>query len=125
MTFIDSMEALASVLRRPEVAVDTPVREEADITWDNLTLDEATVAKSRYVEGYLEVIRSSDLVLIANYDKGGVTGYVGANALIEAAFAHALGKPVAFLNLPGPQSCRLEALALMSTCLDGDISRLL
>lgn len=125
MTFIDGMETLASVLRGPEIAVDTPAREEAGVTWDNLTLDEATVAKSRYVEAYLEVIRRSDLVLIANYDKGGVAGYVGANALIEAAFAHALGKPVAFLHRLGPQSCRLEALALMSKCLDGDISRLL
>jgi hypothetical protein len=58
-------------------------------------------------------------VLIANFPRAGVTGYVGPNALVEAAFGRAMGKPVAFPNRPGEQGCQLEALALMTVCLDG------
>ena len=87
--------------------------------WESMGLEGAAQAKRRYLTGYLDVIRKSDLIMIANYDKAGVEGYVGPNALIEAAFAIALGKPVAFLHYPGPQPCRLEALAMMTKCLNG------
>jgi hypothetical protein len=122
MTFIDQMEALASSLRERGLSVATPVREERDQAWSELGLDAAVRAKARYVTGYLEEIRVSDLVLVANYDKAGIAGYVGPNALIEAAFARALGKPAVFLHRPGPQPCQLEAMAMMTTCLDGDLS---
>jgi hypothetical protein len=62
--------------------------------------------------------------LHANFEKAGVAGYVGPNTLVEAAFARALGKPTAFLYFPGPQACRLEALAIMATCLDGQAAKL-
>jgi hypothetical protein len=58
-------------------------------------------------------------VLVANFEKHGIEGYVGPNTLVEAAFAHATGRKVAFLNRPGDQPARLEALAMMTTCLYG------
>lgn len=124
MSFMDEMEAMVPVLSEMGHAVSTPVREERDQRWEDLTRAEAVRLKAGYVGSYLEVIRQSELVLIANYDKSGVAGYVGANALVEAAFAFALGKPVAFLQAPGPQPCQLEALAMMRACLDGDLARL-
>lgn len=124
MSFIDEMEAMGAILLGKGHGVTTPEREERERRWETLPLDEAVRLKAGYVGGYLEVIRQTDLVLIANYDKSGVAGYVGANALVEAAFAFALGKPVVFLNAPGVQPCQLEALALMGACLGGDLSRL-
>ena len=123
MTFIDQMEALALDLRHAGLSVVTPVREEQGVDWSGLELPMAVRAKAQYLNSYLEEIRTSDLVLIANYDKSGIAGYVGPNALIEAAFAHALGKPVVFLHTPGPQACQLEAWAMMAVCLEGDPSR--
>ncbi|MDQ0462893.1 hypothetical protein QO010_000641 [Caulobacter ginsengisoli] len=119
MSFIDEMEAIAADLRAHVEAVFTPVREEGDLDWDSLPLEQAVDRKRGYLLGYLEQIRACDGVLIANFEKHGVAGYVGPNTLVEAAFAHAAGKPVAFLNPPGPQPARLEALAMMTICLDG------
>ena len=124
MTFVDEMEALAAVLTAAGMTVATPVRDEGEVNWSGLDDDAAAAAKARYVADYLAVIRRCDVVLIANYEKAGVRGYVGANALVEAAFGYALGKTVAFLNPPGPQPCRLEAMAMMTMCLDGDVRRL-
>jgi hypothetical protein len=124
MAFLDQFEALAAALRADGFTVCTPVREEAGARWEEMVFEHAVALKAGYVSGYLEEIRSSALVLIANYAKGDVAGYVGANSLIEAAFGFALGKPVVFLFEPGEQPCRLEALALMRSCLNGDISNL-
>jgi hypothetical protein len=122
MAFIDQMEMLATELRKRGFAVSTPVREERMIAWNSIDPEEAIRLKSGYISGYLQEIRSADFVLIANYKKSGVAGYIGANSLIEAAFAYALGIPVIFLFEPGHQACRLEALAMMNSCLNGAIS---
>jgi hypothetical protein len=124
MAFIDEMEALAAALRVRGEVVHTPVRDEKDFDGDRLALGEAADRKRHYLTGYLEVIRAVDVVLIANFERNGVEGYVGPNALVEAAFGHALGKRVVLLNRPGRQPCRVEILAMMTGCLDGEIDRL-
>lgn len=124
MTFIDEMEAIAAELRPQATSVATPVREEHEAPWESLSLEDAVRRKQSYLFGYLERIRASDVVLIANFARNGVDGYVGPNTLVEAAFAHAEGKAVVFLNTPGPQPARLEALAMMTTCLAGAPARL-
>jgi hypothetical protein len=124
MSFIDDMEGLRAILRSAGFAVTTPVRGERKIGLSNIDDDEAMIIKRRYIDGYLDEIRKSDAVLIANYPKNGIEGYVGANALMEAAFGYALGLPVILLFEPGPQRCRLEIRSIMQECLDGDPSQL-
>lgn len=124
MAFVDQFDALAEMLRADGHAVCTPVREEAAARWEEMSQGQAVALKVGYISNYLEEIRSSDLVLIANYAKDAVVGYVGANSLVEAAFGFALGKPVAFLFEPGEQPCRLEVLSLMTACLNGEVSNL-
>lgn len=74
------------------------------------------------MDRHLEKIRNSDVVLVANLSKRGVEGYVGPNTLMQAAFAHALGITVVFLNDPSEQSGGLECIAIASGCLDGDVA---
>ena len=124
MTFIDEMETLAAELESLGFQATTPVREEAAFIWGELSETEAASAKRVLIDGHFEAIRMCDVVLIANYDKHGVSGYVGANTLMEAACGHALAKPVVFLNPLGPQSCKLELAAISSGVLDGQPGRL-
>ena len=112
MAFIDDMEALANTLRAEGHEVETPVREEETIDWDALSDDESCELKRAYIDGHLATIKRSDLALIANYFKNGVEGYLGANSLMEAAFAYALDIPVVYLKSIGDQPCRLEALSI-------------
>lgn len=43
-------------------------------------------------------ILQSDCVLVANYEKKSVPGYVGGNTFLEMGFAFVTGKPIFMLN---------------------------
>jgi hypothetical protein len=121
MAFVGEMEALAEVLRDAGYEVDTPVREEKAIDWNAMSDDQSCELKRSYIDGHLARIKHSDLVLIANYSKNGVEGYIGANSLMEAAFAYALDVPVAYLKPVGEQPCRLEALSISGIVLGDEV----
>ena len=57
-----------------------------------MTSEEKIRAKKQYIQEHMERIRASDSVLIANYSKSGVAGYVGPNTLIEIAVPKLLEK---------------------------------
>lgn len=120
MAFIDEMEALASSLKKAGYWVDTPIREEEGADWSNLSEDEACDLKRSFIDAHLAKIRASDIVLIANYHKNGIDGYIGANSLMEAAFAYALNTPVVYLKPVGEQPCRLEAISISNVVIGGD-----
>ena len=124
MAVIDEIEALASTLRSAGHDVVTPARDAIDGRWAELPLGVQVVTKRRLIDEHLAEIRHSDVVLIANVSAAGVKGRVGANALIEAAFAKAVGIPVVLLEPPGAQPCQLEILALQHGCLDSDPLRI-
>lgn len=124
MSAIDQMEGLADVLREAGHDVVTPARDAVDVRWDDLTLDAQVSVKRRLIDDHFNVIRDSDIVLVANLTSAGIEGRVGANALIEAAFAKAVGVPVVLLERPGPQPCQIEVLALQHSCLDSQPLRI-
>lgn len=116
------MERLADRLRHDGVRVSTPEREETGFDWSALSLTEAAAHKKAFLSGYFDVIKTCDAVLIVNADKHGISGYVGANTLMEAACGFTLGKPVWFLNEIGPQPCQLEAMSVSRGVLSGDVA---
>ena len=89
MAFIDKMEALAHKLKSAGMTVYIPKRSESAAEWSGLSPQEMLAKKRTYIDEHLSLIRQSDCILIANYPKNGIEGYVGANALMEAAFAYA------------------------------------
>lgn len=124
MTFIEEMETLGSSLSELGYQVTTPSRDERDSHWDSLSERDQVSLKRELVEDYLAHIKGCDVVLLANFAKGEVEGYVGANTLMEASFAKALDIPIAVLFDPGPQACQLEIRSIINGCLDGDPLRL-
>jgi len=124
MSALDVMERLARRLRCDGYTVTTPVPDEAGLDWSALSPEQAVARKRRFLSGYFDVIKGGDVVLIVNTDKHGIRGYVGANSLMEAACGYALRKPVYFLHEIGDQPCRLEAAAISSGVLGGEICRL-
>lgn len=117
------MSALAESLSAMAHTVFLP--DEAE-TLDSSTMSEQELCtlKQRFIDDHLAKIRASDAVLIANYMKHGIEGYIGANTLMEIAFAYALGKPLFILNPVGEQGCRIEVLATKPSILNGDINNL-
>ncbi len=43
-------------------------------------------------------ILKSDCILVANYEKKEISGYVGGNTFLEMGFAFVTGKPIFMLN---------------------------
>ncbi len=119
MRFIDEMEAIATELTASGWTVFTPQREEAGFRWETLPAPERIRIKKAYIDAHLENIRQSTAVLIANYPKNGIDGYIGANSLMEAAFAYTLRIPVYFLFPIGAQGCQLEAESIAEGVWNG------
>ena len=66
----------------------------------------------------------ADAILVLNYEKKGVAGYVGANTLIEMGLAMYLRKKMFLLNAVPEQSSTEEILGMQPIVLDGDLTRI-
>lgn len=76
------------------------------------------------IRTHWEVLRRSDMVLVANYEKNGVKGYVGGNAFLEMGFAHILNKPVFLLFEIPDMAYADEIKAMQPTVLKGDLRKI-
>jgi len=80
--------------------------------------------KDDVIKRYYELIKNSDAVLIANYPKKGVEGYIGGNTFLEMGFAHVLNKKIFLLNPIPEMSYKDELLAMQPTVINGDFSKI-
>ena len=90
------------------------------------TLEEVALRKAKYdlIRRHWAKIRDADAVLVLNYDKNGVAGYVGGNTFLEMGFAHVLRKPVFLLNPIPDLPYAAEMKAMRPAILNGDIHSL-
>lgn len=66
-----------------------------------------------------------DAVLICNYEKKGVEGYIGGNTLIEIGVGFYLNKPIYILNpVSSELSYKTEILGMKPIFLDGDLEKI-
>ncbi len=124
MLFIDAMEDLSKRIQDLGYQVEIPQREEESIDWEGSDVHEAGQLKKQFIDDHLEKIKKSDAVLLANFEKHEIHGYVGPNTLMEAAFAYALNKPVVLLFEPGDQPCSLELRGIASLVLEGTVENM-
>lgn len=66
----------------------------------------------------------ADAILVLNYEKNNVSGYIGANTLIEMGLALHLDKPIYLLN-PIPEiSYKEEILGMQTIVIDGNLENI-
>lgn len=91
------------------------------------TMNESKVqAKIEYdfIREHFRKIEQADAILVLNYDKKGITNYIGGNTFLEMGLAFWLNKRIFFLN-PVPQMDYLtEMHAMQPIVLNGDLSKL-
>lgn len=76
------------------------------------------------VRRYYKIIKDSDGILVLNYDKKGIAGYIGGNTFLEMGFAHVLNKKIFLLN-PIPEiGYKDEIIAMQQTVLNGDLNKI-
>ena len=71
-------------------------------------------------------VAESDAVLVLNYPKNNVAGYIGSSMLMEIGVAYFLNKKIYLLNPVGPgHKCALEIALVKPVILDGDINKII
>src|SRR3989339_804676 len=77
--------------------------------------------KKMAMKTHFEKIIWSDVILVLNYEKNGIPGYVGSNTLIEMGIALYLDKPIYLLHTVPEIGSREEILGMMPILLNGDL----
>lgn len=76
------------------------------------------------IKEHFDKIVWADSILVLNYPKNGIKGYVGANTLLEMGLALHLDKPIYLLN-PIPEiSYKEEILGMQPVVINGDLTRI-
>jgi len=77
------------------------------------------------IREFWNIMQGADAVLVLNYDKNGISNYVGGNTLMEMGFAHVLNQKI-FLLYPIPEILfyKTEIKAMNPIILDGDLSKI-
>ncbi|MFA6553021.1 MAG: hypothetical protein WCT27_01190 [Patescibacteria group bacterium] len=74
---------------------------------------------------FWEKIKTSDALLVLNYDRKGVKNYIGGNTFLEIGFAHVLNKKIFLLNpIPDIDYYTSEIEATKPIILTGDLSNI-
>ena len=81
--------------------------------------------KQRLMRGHFQKVRSGDAVLVLNYEKNGIAGYIGGNTLMEMGLAFHYKKPIYILNPVSPKLGFLEeVLGLQPVFLNGKLEKI-
>ena len=80
--------------------------------------------KKEVMRKYLDKIAWADAILVLNYDKNNIEGYVGSNTLIEMGVAFYLDKLIYLLNSIPEMNCKEEIFGMGPTTLDGNINKI-
>jgi hypothetical protein len=81
--------------------------------------------KRIFMDRHFKKIINGDLVLIANFDKNGIEGYIGGNVLMEITIAYYHKKPIYILNnISEASSIKEEIYGVDPIFLSGKLSLL-
>jgi hypothetical protein len=77
--------------------------------------------KAEAITAHYDKVAWSDVILVLNYDKNGIVGYVGGNTLMEMGVAFFLKKNI-FMYNPIPEiSYKEEILGMKPILIGGDL----
>lgn len=80
--------------------------------------------KNRAMLGYFQKVAWSDAIVVLNYDKNNISGYVGANTLMEMGLALYLHKPIYLLKSVPQMSYTEEILGMKPTVVSEDLTKI-
>lgn len=80
--------------------------------------------KKEAILNHFDKINWSDVILVLNFKKNGVEGYIGANTLIEMGLALYLNKKIFLLNQTPKMSYEEEIRGMNSIIIDKDFNKI-
>lgn len=79
--------------------------------------------KADAIKEHFRKINQSDCVLVTNYEKRGVPGYIGGNTFLEMGYAFSMDKKIYLLNDIPKIDFEEEILGMQPIVLNGDMSK--
>ncbi len=124
MQFSKQMIQLKQELKILGWVVFTPDFTEKSSTYNLLSEKEKIKMKKEFIDSHFDRIKNSDAILVVNYKKKNIPGYIGSNTLMEMAVAFMLKKKIFVLNSVDLQASTDEVDALTTLFLDGSLEKL-
>jgi nucleoside 2-deoxyribosyltransferase len=78
-----------------------------------------------FIREHFKKIERSDAILVLNYEKKNVPGYIGGNTFLEMGHAFGLGKTMYLLHPVPEMDYSVEMHAMKPIVLDGDLSKII
>lgn len=79
--------------------------------------------KTLLMKDHFKKVTEADAILVANFEKNGLSGYIGGNVLMEMALAFHYKKPIfIYNNISEDLSIKEEVYALTPIFLDHDLN---
>ncbi len=125
--FIEQMKEVKSILEKQGHEVLLPLSAELKQDknfWNELKtkdIEKFASFKGKRMKGHFDKIKSSDAILVLNYDKDGKTNYIGPNTFLEMAIAFDYGKKIFVLNPLDNDSNHEELISMAPICLNGNL----
>ena len=129
MQFHKEMEAMRTKLQSRGFTVLVPA--DLDHIENNesyMTNDEdkiSTKIEFDFIREHFKKIEQADAILILNYEKKGIAGYIGGNTFLEMGYAFGLDKKVYLLHPIPEMDYKTEMYAIQPIILDGDLDKLI
>lgn len=77
------------------------------------------------IREHYNIIKNCDAVLVLNYEKHELPGYIGGNSFLEMGFAYIQNKPIYLLNpIPEVPYYKTEIIAMKPIIINGDLNKL-
>lgn len=77
-----------------------------------------------FIREHFKKIEQADAILILNYEKKGIAGYIGGNTFLEMGYAFGLDKKVYLLHPIPEMDYKTEMYAIQPIILDGDLGKI-
>lgn len=128
MQFHKEMEAMRTKLQSRGFTVLVPA--DLDHIENNesyMTNDEdkiSTKIEFDFIREHFKKIEQADAILILNYEKKGIAGYIGGNTFLEMGYAFGLDKKVYLLHPIPEMDYKTEMYAIQPIILDGDLDKI-
>jgi hypothetical protein len=128
MTFAEQMFEIKKQLEYKNHEIILPHNTELYVN-NSLTLEskkESVENKIKYnlFKYYFNLIKNSDAILMANFEKNKIKNYIGGNSFLEMGFAHILNKKIFILNDIPKMIYTDEIKAMQPIILKGDLTKI-
>jgi len=108
----------AKMILEKEIASEQIKKEKEDGSFSQRVIDSDAIRR------YWKIIQNTDAILVVNFDKKGIKGYVGGNSFLEMGFAHVINKKIFLMN-PIPEiGYKDEIKAMQPIVLNNDITKI-